>query len=95
VSAAVGYYRAIRAPWRLPPAYRKWARTLDLLPSVPLLYLHGADDGCLQKEYAEHAATNLPDTARFELVAAAGHFLQVERPDVVNDTVADFVAHGG
>jgi pimeloyl-ACP methyl ester carboxylesterase len=95
VSAAVGYYRAIRAPWRLPPAYRKWARTLDALPSVPLLYLHGADDGCLQKEYAEHAATNLPDTARFELVAAAGHFLQVERPDVVNDMVADFVAHGG
>jgi pimeloyl-ACP methyl ester carboxylesterase len=94
VSAAVGYYRAIRAPWRLPPAYKSWARTLDGLPTEPLLYLHGADDGCLQKEYAEHAAGALPDAARVELVPGAGHFLQVERPDVVNALVADFLDGG-
>jgi len=94
VRAAVGYYRAVRAPWRVPAAYRRWARTLDGIPAVPHLCLHGADDGCLQKEYAEHAATRLPDTARFELVAGAGHFLQVERPDVVNSLIADFIDGG-
>ena len=94
VRAAVGYYRAIRAPWRVPPAYRPWARTLDGIPTVPQLCLHGADDGCLQRGYAEHAAGRLPGTARFVLVADAGHFLQVERPDVVNALVAEFVEGG-
>lgn len=91
VAAAVGYYRAIRAPWRVPAAYRAWARTLDGIPTVPLLVLHGADDGAMQPEYAEHAARNLPDTARLEMVAGAGHFLQLERPDVVNELVAGFI----
>jgi len=94
VGAAVGYYRAVRAPWTVPAAYRAWARTLNGLPTVPQLVLHGTDDGCMQAAYAEHAATNLPDTARFELVPGAGHFLQVEQPDRVNGLVADFITGG-
>jgi pimeloyl-ACP methyl ester carboxylesterase len=95
VAAAVDYYRAIRAPWRVSRPYRAWARTLNGIPEVPMLLLHGADDGCLQREFAEHAATRLPSSARFELVPDAGHFLQVERPNVVNELVADFIARGG
>jgi pimeloyl-ACP methyl ester carboxylesterase len=91
VSAAVGYYRAIRAPWAVPAEYKPWARTLDGIPTVPMLCLQGADDGCLQAAYAEHAARRLPATARFELVPGAGHFLQVERPEVVNELVAAFI----
>ncbi len=94
VAAAVGYYRAVRAPWRVPPAHREWARTLNGVPSVPQLVLHGADDGCMQAAYAEHAAGNLPPTASFALVGGAGHFLQVEQPEVVNALIADFVDRG-
>ena len=95
MSAAVGYYRAVRAPWSVPAAYKTWQRTLDAIPTVPMLYLHGADDGCMQVGYVEHAAARLPDTARVEIVAGAGHFLQVERPDVVNELIADFLTGGG
>ena len=91
VAAAVGYYRAVRSPWRVPAAYRAWARTLGGIPTVPQLVLHGEEDGAMQPAYAVHAATNLPDTARFELVADAGHFLQLERPEVVGRLVSDFI----
>ena len=95
VAAAVGYYRAIRAPWRVPAAYRAWARTLNGIPTVPQLVLHGEADGAMQPAYARYAATRLPGTARLEMVADAGHFLQLERADVVNELIADFIAHGG
>jgi pimeloyl-ACP methyl ester carboxylesterase len=94
VAAAVGYYRAVRAPWRVPVAYRRWMTTLQGVPTVPQLVVHGADDGCMQAAYAEHAGRHLPATARFELVSGAGHFLQLERPDEVNELVADFLRDG-
>jgi pimeloyl-ACP methyl ester carboxylesterase len=91
-SAAVGYYRAARSPRSMPRAYRHWQAAATSMPSAPLLYLHGADDGCLQVEYAEHASTRLPPSARVEVVPRAGHFLQVEQPDAVNRLVADFLS---
>lgn len=90
-SAAFGYYRAITKPWTVPAAQRPWQATLNAMPMAPLLYLHGADDGCLEVGYAEKAAAALGERARVEVVAGAGHFLQVERPDAVNDLVAEFL----
>jgi pimeloyl-ACP methyl ester carboxylesterase len=64
------------------------------VPTVPLLVLHGADDGALQSAYAEHAASRLPGTARLQLVPGTGHFLHLERPDVVNELIGEFLSDG-
>ncbi|MBJ7356930.1 alpha/beta hydrolase [Nocardioides sp.] len=91
-SAPFDYYRALTRPWTVPEAYRAWQATLDALPTHPLLYLHGADDGCLDVGYAAKAADGLPDLAEVVVVPGAGHFLQLEQPDAVNAAIADFLA---
>jgi len=60
---------------------------------VPTLYLHGRDDGCMGVDLAgpAEAALTAPGS-RVELVDGAGHFLHLERPDVVNRLVLDFLA---
>jgi len=90
-SAPFDYYRALTRPWTVPVTYRPWQATLDAMPTHPLLYLHGADDGCLEAGYAEKAAAALPDLAEVVVVPDAGHFLQLEQPDVVNRRIAEFL----
>ena len=90
LSAALGYYRATLG---------NGPRDTDLdtieaaggaeLPQ-PTLYLHGRDDGCVGVEVAELARAMCP-WATVEIVGGAGHFLQLERPSVVNELVVDFL----
>ena len=92
-SAVLGYYRALARPWPAPPtAYRPWHRTWRSTPVVPTLYLHGADDGCLSPSFATGIADRLPPGSAAHLVPAAGHFLQLEQPEVVVRHVVDFLA---
>lgn len=58
--------------------------------SVPLLVLHGEDDGYCARSCGEELAAAVPG-ARFELVAEAGHVAQVEQPARVNELVEDLV----
>jgi pimeloyl-ACP methyl ester carboxylesterase len=90
-SAAIGYYRAAVRQWRVPDVYRPFLDTWTAMPTVPVLHLHGADDGCLQSAYAEHGQDLLPDGSEVVVVPDAGHFLQLEQPTVVNDLVTKFV----
>ena len=90
-SAPFDYYRALTRPWTVPDTYRAWQSTLDAMPTHPLLYLHGADDGCLAVGYAERAADHLPEPAEVVVVPGAGHFLQLEQPGPVNEAVERFL----
>ena len=90
-NAALRYYRALVQPWMRSREYAaEEARSFDL-PNVPLLYLHGEDDGCIQAELARRTAPLLGADSRVEIVPGAGHFLQLERPDDVNGRVAAFL----
>lgn len=89
--AVVSYYRAVLRPGRGAAAYSSWARTWTRAPVVPTLYLHGARDGCLDRRFFDVVAPRLTGASRAALVAEAGHFLQVEQPDVVHRHVLAFL----
>jgi pimeloyl-ACP methyl ester carboxylesterase len=88
LQAALGYYRETLSPQALAEAQS----TPIPQPPQPLLYLHGRDDGCIGVEVAEAAAAGAPANVRVEIVDGCGHFLHVERPDVVNRLVLDHLA---
>ncbi|MFL6062270.1 MAG: alpha/beta fold hydrolase [Marmoricola sp.] len=88
----IGYYRALVSPFGPPAAYRRWKGAEMREPRVPLLYLHGADDGCLDARLAALAEPNLPPGSTFAIVPGAGHFLQLEQPEVVNAHVRAHLA---
>lgn len=89
--AVIGYYRALARPFPPPREYRHWKGAEMRLPVVPTLYLHGADDGCLDPRLADLVGAHLPPGSETRLVANAGHFLQLEQPVEVNRLVLDFL----
>ncbi|MGI8756140.1 MAG: alpha/beta fold hydrolase [Acidimicrobiales bacterium] len=93
LAAALGYYRAsIGAGPRsadLDAIEAAGATPID----IPMLYLHGADDGCMGVGLVDDGvlASLVAAESRVEIVADAGHFLHLERPEVVNRLIVDFV----
>ena len=92
LAAALGYYRATLGSGFRDPALDAAQAATQAVPSQPMLYLHGRDDGCIGVDVAEHAAATLPPNVRVDIIDGAGHFLHVEQPDAVNRRVIEFVA---
>src|SRR4051794_12380992 len=90
-SAVLGYYRALARPVPPPPAYRPWHRTWRSTPVVPMLYLHGADDGCLTASLVSGVGDRLPEGSATHVLPGCGHFLQLEQPEAVAGFVLDFL----
>ncbi|KJK32998.1 hypothetical protein UK23_47890 [Lentzea aerocolonigenes] len=57
---------------------------------IPMLVLAGAQDGCITPDKYD-AATGLAPGSRVEIVADAGHFLQLDRPDEVAALALDWL----
>ncbi|HEY8143651.1 MAG TPA: alpha/beta fold hydrolase [Kofleriaceae bacterium] len=72
--APIDYYRAI-------PRQLGTLRVARGRIATPVLHLHGADDGCIEAAAAERQARFMKGPFASELVAEAGHFLHLERPD--------------
>ena len=94
LQAALGYYRATLGDgYRDPQLSELQNQIAASVPTQPLLYLHGANDGCIGVDVVESAKKIAPANVKFEVVGAAGHFLQLEQPKVVNKLICDFLAN--
>jgi pimeloyl-ACP methyl ester carboxylesterase len=89
--AALGYYRAMVRNSRPPAQYAELHQHWLSAPGLPTLYLHGTDDGCATAQYAPWVERVLPDGSELAIVEHAGHFLQLDQPDVVARHIVDFV----
>ncbi|MFS8097303.1 alpha/beta hydrolase [Lentzea alba] len=72
------------------PALSSLASVSEKPASLPMLVLAGADDGCITPDKYADAATGLAPGSRVEIVAGAGHFLQLDRPDEVAALALDW-----
>lgn len=91
LQAALGYYRATLGTGFNDPELQSVQDLSSAIPPQPMLYLHGRNDGCMGIEVAEFAQNEFPSTARSVFVDDAGHFLHLEQPDVVNQSIIDFL----
>lgn len=88
-TAALRYYRALAQPWHRSSVYAAEQAHMLRIPRQPLLYLYGGDDGCILPAMSERVR---PALGQVEMVPGAGHFLQLERPERVNELIAAFLA---
>jgi len=72
-------------PYMHNPALAHWLHRV----TVPGLVLWGDKDGIVAPSYGEKLAGALP-TARFETIAGAAHYPQIEQPDAVADRITSF-----
>ncbi len=91
LSAALGYYRATLGDGKRDERYADAQRASQEVPTQPMLYLHGRNDGCIGVEVANSAATMVTPNVAVDIVDGAGHFLHLEQPDLVNARIVNFL----
>jgi pimeloyl-ACP methyl ester carboxylesterase len=90
-AATIGVFQARIRPELHLSKYAAEQEAGDADFERPLLYLHGRQDGVFPARLAETAASALGRRGRQVFVEDAGHFLQLEQPQVVNDIVIDWL----
>jgi pimeloyl-ACP methyl ester carboxylesterase len=93
--AALGPYRATMRNARPPVRYAELHRHWTSAPTLPSLYLHGRDDGCMTADFTHWTETALPEGSDVAVVEHAGHFLQLDQPDRVAELVLSFIGSAG
>lgn len=84
LGAVLGYYRALKNP------FGDSRRLLFARTTVPAMYLHGADDGCVGVDMCRGTERAFARGIEVQIVPAAGHWVHLEQPEVVNRLLVDF-----
>jgi pimeloyl-ACP methyl ester carboxylesterase len=92
ITAAIGYYRALYDAERHSPDLAEEQAAAMLPTPIPTMYLHGRDDGCFALSAVGNPLDFLAEGSEMVVVDDAGHFLNVEQPDVVNRHILGFLA---
>ena len=94
VEQALAYYRQTFTPSAMKPEWGPMAAKASGPISVPTLYLHGLDDGCIGVYLSEGMESQFTGGFDTLLVEEAGHFLHLEQPEVVGDAIVRFLRGG-
>ncbi len=95
VGAALAYYRQNATP-PIMLGLRSSPATATTTVRAPMLLIHGADDGCMDRRMFDAAIdhADFPRGLQHEEIADAGHFVHLERPDTVTALVLEHLASG-
>ena len=91
IVAAIGYYRAHLRPLAASTRAGRRADRVVAPDARPTLYLHGRDDQCMLLSSMGSPLDFMAEGSALEVVDGAGHFLHVERPEVVNPDIVRFL----
>ncbi|WP_209308614.1 alpha/beta fold hydrolase [Sphingomonas corticis] len=89
-SQLLAYYRQAFSPVTARPEWTERSSALRGPITVPTLYLHGRDDGCIGPEVSDGMEASFAAGLTREVIEG-GHFLQLERPDLVADRILAFL----
>jgi pimeloyl-ACP methyl ester carboxylesterase len=84
----LGYYRALR-PSRMRLLQAKLDARVPIY--VPLMHLHGRDDGCIGYEMGDGQDRYFKAEFRSESLEGLGHFLHLEDPQLVAQAILAFI----
>jgi pimeloyl-ACP methyl ester carboxylesterase len=92
IVAAIGYYRAMFDPALADPELAEEQNAALAPTPKPTLYLHGRNDGCMLLSSIGNPLDFMAEGSQVVVIDGAGHFMHVERPDVVNRHIVEFLA---
>ncbi len=92
LGAAIGYYRATLGGIGVRDDLVDVQAATSKPPDQPLLYLHGANDGCIGAEVATSARSMVGAATTIEILDGLAHFLHLEDPTTVNARIMEFLA---
>jgi pimeloyl-ACP methyl ester carboxylesterase len=88
IGPVISYYRAFFSPDAL---FGESRRLLFARTTVPSMYLHGQDDGCVGTECMSGMEDAYRGGVEIHRIPGAGHFVHLERPGVVNPMLLGFL----
>jgi pimeloyl-ACP methyl ester carboxylesterase len=92
IAAAIGYYRAMFDPVPVDPELADEQNAALAPTPKPTLYLHGRNDGCMLLSSIGNPLDFMAEGSQVVVIDEAGHFMNVEQPDVVNRHIVEFLA---